>query len=441
MYDDFAPLFAPPFMKRRWSEVAIKRKKFDGKAMDFTIQGGHGLFFRVEERGTYYKWRKMHAGRNHRAHIGSVHEVGLSEALDTAQKFSKNVREGLPPRFSLNANSGLTFQQLYEAYTSSQEFNARSPNYREQFKLRMEKFAVEGSNLTAARQSKSNSRQELNRNKISAVSVDRIDQQIGRQLWSNIKGASGQETARLVKSHCKAIIDWAAQEMGVSMQINPFSFDVPRTPRARRERVFSYKELARLILAFQNEPQVKREFLNCCLLTGWRNGELRHMRWEELEWNVPIAAHSHNDPRTVTIWTAPPSSNKSKRAIRFVLTEAMSEQILSLPRQNEWVFTYGNTNAGGDGLPMTPPTKRVRQMMSELGFPGTPTLHTIRHTLVTALKEQGFAANAIDRFLGKNVKEGAASHGAYDHADSLAEKLTIAEAWESYLKSLGFGSN
>ena len=50
------------------------------------------------------------------------------------------------------------------------------------------------------------------------------------------------------------------------------------------------------------------------------------------------------------------------------------------------------------------------------------------------------AAAAIDRFLGKGVKEGAASHGAYDHADSLAEKLTIAEAWESYLKSLGFGS-
>ena len=39
--------------------------------------------------------------------------------------------------------------------------------------------------------------------------------------------------------------------------------------------------------------------------------------------------------------------------------------------------------------------------MSELGLSGSATTHTLRHTAVTYLKEMGFSAAAVDRFLGK----------------------------------------
>ena len=58
--------------------------------------------------------------------------------------------------------------------------------------------------------------------------------------------------------------------------------------------------------------------------------------------------------------------------------------------------------------------------------------------MVTLMKEQGFSAAAIDRFLGKTVHEGSASHGVYNHADSIAEKLEVAEGWQTILVDLGY---
>ena len=45
--------------------------------------------------------------------------------------------------------------------------------------------------------------------------------------------------------------------------------------------------------------------------------------------------------------------------------------------------------------------------MNKLNIPGTLSLHSIRHTLVTRLKEFGVPAANIDKFLGKSVREGA----------------------------------
>jgi len=433
-------------MPTRLNETAIKRMKAPMRERTVSIEGTRGLSLILRPDGTkYYYFRKTLRGKAFKHYIGSVEDFTLEQAKAEADRANKNIKQGFQPGRVSKQSGSLTFQQAYELYVASPEFSEKSPRYQDEFKLLLEKYAVQGKGMSPARRQLQNSATHLAKHKVGFVLLVDLSESLAREFYAAVKqnadGSNPARRANLVKSHCKVIFDYMLLNQATDLRSNPFSFDVPRQKARVRDRVFSKSELERLIACFGAEPEKRRQFLNCCLLTGWRNGELAKMRWVELEWDVAIAAHNHNDPRTVTIWNAPPSSNKSKRAIRFVLSNAISEQILSLPRQNEWVFTYGNMNAGGDGLPMTPPTKRVREIMCELGFPGTPTLHTIRHTLVTTLKEQGFAAAAIDRFLGKDVKEGAASHGAYDHADSLAEKLTIAGAWESYLKSLGFGSN
>lgn len=105
---------------------------------------------------------------------------------------------------------------------------------------------------------------------------------------------------------------------------------------------------------------------------------------------------------------------------------------------NIFVFTYGNMNKGGEEIYMTPPTKRVRSIMNKLNIPSTLSLHSIRHTLVTRLKEFGVPAANIDKFLGKSVREGASSHSTYAHSDSLTSKLAVVNRWDEYLISLGY---
>ena len=65
---------------------------------------------------------------------------------------------------------------------------------------------------------------------------------------------------------------------------------------------------------------------------------------------------------------------------------------------------------GGHDLPMTRPAKTVRKILNKIGLSNEYRLHTLRHTMVTRLKEFDLSAADIDRFLGKSVRQGSASH-------------------------------
>ena len=56
--------------------------------------------------------------------------------------------------------------------------------------------------------------------------------------------------------------------------------------------------------------------------------------------------------------------------------------------------------------------------------------------LVTYLSESGVPAAQIDRFIGKQVSEGAASHAAYNFAPRLPEKKQVADTWVKFVKEL-----
>ena len=225
------------------------------------------------------------------------------------------------------------------------------------------------------------------------------------------------------------------QDLGCDLPTNPFNFSIPRTAKQQRQNIFTDEHLEQLIQLFQSEKAPKRQFLLCSLLTGWRNGELAKMKWDQIEYDVAVPKTNHR----VAIWNAPAEVLKSNSNNRFLLTERFLEQIQGLPQINGYVFSFGNTSTGGDALPMTPPTKRVRHIMCEMGLSEGYSLHTLRHTLVTRLKELDVPAANIDRFLGKTVREGSSSHTTYAHSDSLNSKLSVAMEWENHLVSLGFG--
>ena len=439
MHGLFAPNIAPIDMTQRWTEVAIRRKRFDGVVRDHTIAGGSGLFFRVTKHGSYWKWRGSIKGQTHRRNLGTVRDVPLAEALSTAKSFSANIKNGLPPEYGLAVTSDLTFEEAYFAYITSEEFKLKKPAYQASFRLRMEKWVVEGKSLSAKRLAMSKENKDLRKNKIGGVQLAKIDQTMARSLWSHVVKAGNPDTARLIRSHSKVVTDWACHHLSVVVPHgNPFNFSTPRVPRKANDRVFSLDELRLLIDAFRAEPDIRRQFFNVCLLTGWRNGEVAKMRWEHIEYGVPVAAFSDNDHRHVAVWNSAPEANKSNQRIRFVLSDLVLAEINSLPRTNQWVFSYDNRPKGGDALPMHPPRKRASKIMSELEFSHSASLHALRHTMVTLMKEQGFSAAAIDRFLGKTVREGSASHAVYNHADTLAEKLEVADGWQRIVTQLGF---
>ena len=271
-------------------------------------------------------------------------------------------------------------------------------------------------------------------NKIGALQLSAITENLARKLWSTVKETENHSVAKIVKSHCKVVVDWAMQNKGIHLQFNPFGFSIPRLPIQQNNSFFSDENLRQLIAEFSKQTTPKRQFLNCALLTGWRNGEIAKMRWDEIERGVKVLNSNH----TVTIWNSPIQSNKSNQATRFVLTDRVLNQIDALPRLSEYVFSYGNKDQGGYDLPMTRPAKTVRKILNKIGLSDEYRLHTLRHTMVTRLKEFDVSAADIDRFLGKSVREGSASHSTYSHSDSILAKLRVAESWKNHLVNLGY---
>ena len=118
--------------------------------------------------------------------------------------------------------------------------------------------------------------------------------------------------------------------------------------------------------------------------------------------------------------------------MRYVLADDVVKLVVSLPKINSYVFTTGR----GGNTHITSQGKVAASIRSKLAFNDPWTLHDLRRTLVTYLSESGVPAAEIDRFIGKRVSEGAASHAAYDFAPRLMEKKRVAEAWALTLKSL-----
>ena len=424
-------------MTKAWTEIAIKRKKFEGKRKTHTIPNTGGLSFSVREDGTYYEWRMMRCGENYKVHIGSVYEFSLEEAKNQAHQYRQNVKLGLPPQFDSLNQSALSFQDAYDEYISSREFNDLKLSYRKTFIFRMEKYVVLTKNSTSTRDELRKAQVELKKNKLADVSLSSITEIVARQMWSKIKSAESANVAKAIKSHCKIIVDWNMEHNGVVLETNPFNFSVPRTNQKKREKFFTDTEIGKLISEFKEQASPKRQFFNCALLTGWRNGEITKMRWDEIEYGVKVP----NSNQVIAIWNSPSESNKSNQATRFVLTDRIVRQIDSLPRLGEYVFSHGNKDHGGHDLPMTRPAKTVRKILNKIGLSDEYRLHTLRHTMVTRLKEFDVSAADIDRFLGKSVREGSASHSTYSHSDSILAKLRVAETWESHLVNLGFGGD
>ena len=369
------------------------------------------LSIRITKSGAYYFFRHKRFGK---IQIGPVSDLSLAEARDTANHYKSLTRKGINPR-DAKPSKQITLSEAYELFISSKSINERKPNYVYVFKLRCQKYLIP----------------RLGKYHLTELSEDVVTD-FWKWLKANADGRNTDNTAKQVIAHLSSIIQWANETLpGVSLKSNPTNFR-KNFKQQTRQRVFSNGELKLIIREFKNLPSPFQQFMMCVLLTGIRNGELALMRWSEIERDVPASTIQPNEKRKLNIWNCPHTTSKSAEPIKYVLSDEVLSYIDSLPRINAFVFTTGR----GIETHITSQSKEAAKIRSKLAFNDPWTLHDLRRTLVTYLSESGVPAAEIDRFIGKRVSEGAASHAAYDFAPRLMEKKRVAEAWAITVRSL-----
>ena len=347
--------------------------------------------------------------------------VALKDARIKAHEIEIIIHEGKSPK-NTSLNSDPTLKSIYFEFVSSDKFTEMKSRYN--LKKVFKKYTIP----------------QLGRFKFSQITI-RECKEHWKWVKQNADGKNKENTARLCISYLSTVLKWADKNLpNLELDINPTQFDKDYTPK-KRSRVLSEYELKSLLVELSNQDRGLiipfYQFYMCVLLTGIRNGELRQMRWSEIERGILVRGRNGEVSATVNIWNCPPVSTKDSRPIRFVLfNEVMSiiDTINSSKRGlNDGYVFHGK---GGRNKPMAPPKSQTNNIRCKLDFAEPWTLHDLRRTMITWLSENGESAADIDRLIGKVVNEGAASHRIYDHAQKLDISAAIAKRWADYIKEL-----
>jgi len=183
-----------------------------------------------------------------------------------------------------------------------------------------------------------------------------------------------------------------------------------KTPEVPRERVLSCQEIKDLWFYLDSKLNKRSvsvtDLIKILLLTGKRTGEVRQMRWEELDL----------DAKT---WTIPRDKVKNRKKSVTVYLNTLVVAMLKRRKFNA-VSPYVFPNQRGEGAM----TETVCSRFIERS-PFDFRIHDLRRTVTTMLAEAEIAPGVIDRMLGHS--DGSVRGRVYDQFKYAAAQ---AEAWE-----------
>jgi integrase len=162
--------------------------------------------------------------------------------------------------------------------------------------------------------------------------------------------------------------------------------------------------------------------LKLLVLTWVRTAELRGARWTEFnfdkaEWRVPAERMKGGKEHIVPL---------SRQAV-----EAL-EELRAITGNREYLFP----NEHDPRRPMSENT--ILYALYRMGYRGRATGHGFRGTASTIMNEQGWNKDWIERQLAH--VEGNKVRAAYNHAEYLAERRGMLQAWADYLSGIRAGA-
>ena len=121
--------------------------------------------------------------------------------------------------------------------------------------------------------------------------------------------------------------------------------------------------------------------------TGFRNGELRYLEWEEIDFERDV----------ITIRNKPGFTLKNRESRTVPLNRELKAVLEPLRRDKGCCFTAGDGHPLGGGARLSAEFKRL--VVEPSGLPRF-SLHTLRHTFASHLVMRGVSIYKVSRWLG-----------------------------------------
>ena len=373
----------------------------------YRLSDGGGLVLTVQPSGSkhwHFRYRDE-AGKSTMCSFGSAHvgEVSLLEARRERDRTRRDLRRGITPasaRRERQAAQANTFKAVATQWYEQKARGWTNAKHKANIwnSLVNDVFPHIGSRLVPD---------------ITTMEVLNITRRIQqRGAWD-----TAERVLQRVQSILKFAVVIGASENNPAAGLSEY-VNTPPEEKGHFPAV-DYGDLGGLLKAVDTADCIRpltKLALNIQMMTALRPGEVRHGRWDEVDWEA-------------CQWVIPAERMKMARGHIVPLSrqvEGLLKELHKLTGGGEWMFPA----AGARKHPVMS-ENTVNDAISRVGFQGKHTAHGFRATFKTWASEcKQFLPDAVERQLAH--VEGNRTKAAYDRALHLEERKRLLQAWADY---------
>ncbi|SDG32728.1 tyrosine-type recombinase/integrase [Alloyangia pacifica] len=384
--------------------TAQQIKALKPKKSEFRIADGSGLYLVIKPSGRkLWRLRFRRDGKDAQLVLGDYPAMSPVQARRAAAELQEGKARGIDPAAAFHADRPTSgdeesFRAITEKFIAAKMEGRKVEAHVERFRNRMEKDVLPILGSTHPR--------------------DITPRDILRAL-APIERRGAIDTSHRVRGMISQVLRYALAlqlcDRDVSADVIAALPEAPKT--AHRPAVTTPDDLGELLRDIEDEgPSAGREIIRLCLLTLQRPGEVRAMKWADVDldaglWRVPITKVS------AELITPLP-----KQAVAILRTLDPGH------RQNVYVFaSTGKSGYVSDVLPS--------KVLAKAGWKGRHSAHGSRATGRTMLAEVlGYPERVIEAQLSHGSPESLGR--AYDRSAFLPQRREMLSAWADYLDRL-----
>jgi integrase len=411
------------------SAVTVKSLRFPpGKTRPVRFGDGAGLYLQVATGDTKsWLFRYTLRGKAREMGLGPVGDppdgVPLAKARVLATQARAKLREGVDP--ISNRQSDRAALARAEAEATERTFKAAAIALVESKKAgwRNAKHAAQWLGTLEA-----HAFPVIGDLPVSTIATDDV-LRVLRPIWERIP-----ETASRLRQRIEAVLD-AARVKGWRTGENPARWkghlagELPQPRKVKRvlhRPALAWQDIGTFMAALTERGGISAQALRFTILTAARTGEVRGMRWREVDLETKV-------------WTVPGDRMKAARMHRVPLSPAslavLAEVRPLMSKADDLVFPSVRKNVA---LPDMALSEVVRRMNEGAGDSAPPRWHDAEGRAVVP---HGFRSTFRDwagetRPEGREVVEAALAHtikdkaeAAYARSDLLEKRRSLMDAW------------
>ena len=390
----------------------IKIRNATARPKAYKLAAGRGLCMVVMPDGAkYWRWRYRFAGKEKMLSVGVFPHVGLKAARAAADRAREVLASDVDPsevrrekKLSLRLSVARTFGDA-----AGQWVKHNTPRWRPATIEKVQQYLDKDLLPSLGRRPLAN---------ITALELGDVVAKIEARKAFNV--------AKKTRQWLTAIFDFAiAKGLTSTNPAEKLGAVAVAPPEVQNHAHLTIEDLPAFLRALEGYTgsPLTRGATWMAIWTANRPGVTRTLRWAEID--LPNA-----------LWTIPKGREGMKRGYSH-LTPLPRQAVALLREIHKATGTFEYVFIGRNNPRQPMSDGAVNQALKAMGYGGRQTAHGFRHLVSTALNEQGFEPDWVERQLAHGDPD--EIRGTYNKAQYLDQRRKMMQAWADYLDKIKTG--